>query len=86
MGELKKVFIITGESSGDKHASGVARELFSLNPDIQIEAVGGENLRKAGVKLFSDQKKMGAMGLTPKVIIDHIFLGAKIVKIGRAHV
>ncbi len=79
MGELKKVFIITGESSGDKHASGVARELFSLNPDIQIEAVGGENLRKAGVKLFSDQKKMGAMGLTPKVIIDHIFLGAKIV-------
>jgi len=79
LGELKKVFIITGESSGDKHASGVARELFSLNPDIQIEAVGGENLRKAGVKLFSDQKKMGAMGLTPKVIIDHIFLGAKIV-------
>lgn len=79
MGELKKVFIITGESSGDKHASGVARELFSLNPNIQIEAVGGENLRKSGVKLFSDQKKMGAMGLTPKVIIDHIFLGSKIV-------
>ncbi len=79
MENLKKVFIITGESSGDKHASGVARELLRLNPDIKIEAVGGENLRKMGVKLFSDQKKMGAMGLTPKVIVDHIFLGAKIV-------
>ncbi len=79
MGDLKKVFIITGETSGDKHASGVARELFALNPDIQIEAVGGENLRNTGVKLFSDQKKMGAVGLTPKVIIDHIFLGARIV-------
>jgi len=79
LGDLKKVFIITGESSGDKHASGVARELLALNPDIQIEAVGGENLKRVGVKLFSDQKKMGAMGLTPKVIIDHIFLGAKIV-------
>ncbi len=79
MSSLKKVFIITGETSGDKHASGVARELFALNPDIQIEAVGGDNLKKAGVKLFSDQKKMGAMGLTPSVIFNHILLGAKIV-------
>ena len=74
MKNLKKVFIITGESSGDKHASGVARELMALNPDVKIEAVGGENLKRVGVKLFSDQKKMGAMGLTPKVVIDHIFL------------
>ncbi len=79
MKNLKKVFIITGESSGDKHASGVARELMALNPDVKIEAVGGENLKRVGVKLFSDQKKMGAMGLTPKVVIDHIFLGARIV-------
>ena len=56
----KKVFIITGEVSGDKHASGVARELMLLNPDVEIEAVGGENLRKAGVKLFHNHDKMGA--------------------------
>ena len=46
---------------------------MALNPDVKIEAVGGENLKRVGVKLFSDQKKMGAMGLTPKVVIDHIF-------------
>ena len=56
MKNLKKVFIITGESSGDKHASGVARELMALNPDVKIEAVGGENLKRVGVKLFQTKK------------------------------
>ena len=54
---IKKVFIITGEHSGDIHASKVARQLFELNPDITIEGVGGENLKSAGVKIFSDHKK-----------------------------
>lgn len=76
---MKKVFIITGEVSGDKHASGVARELFRLNPNIEIEGIGGENLRRTGVKLLSDQKKMGAMGLTPSIVFNHIQLGLKII-------
>ncbi len=76
---MKKVFIITGEVSGDKHASGVARELMMLNPDVQIEAVGGENLAKMGVKLFHNHDKMGAVGLSPSVVFNHVILGAKIV-------
>jgi len=74
---LKKVFIITGEVSGDKHASGVARELLKLNPDIEIEAIGGKNLENTGVKLFHNHDKMGAMGLTPAVIFNHFVLGLK---------
>ena len=76
---MKKVFIITGEYSGDIHASHVARALKALNPDVEIEGVGGENLRNAGVKLFSDQKKMGAVGLSLKIITDHFLLGKRIV-------
>lgn len=76
---VKKVFFITGEPSGDKHASGVARELLALNPDIIIEAVGGQNLKKAGAKLFSDHSKMGAVGLTPKTVIEHLTLGIRLV-------
>ena len=34
---MKKVFIITGEHSGDIHASKVAKKLFELNSDIKIE-------------------------------------------------
>ncbi|CCY62071.1 lipid-A-disaccharide synthase [Clostridium sp. CAG:967] len=76
---MKKLFIITGEYSGDIHASHVVKALKAMTPDILIEGVGGENLRNAGVKLFSDQKKMGAVGLTPKIVLDHFTLGKRIV-------
>ena len=45
----KKLFIITGELSGDKHASLVVQHLRNTRPDIEIEAIGGENLKKLGV-------------------------------------
>lgn len=76
---MKKLFIITGEYSGDIHASHVVRELKKLNPDIEVEGIGSENLKSVGVRLFSDQKKMGAMGLTPKIVIDHLTLGKRVV-------
>ena len=76
---MKKIFIITGEYSGDIHASHVVRALRAINSDIEIEGVGGENLKAEGVKLFSDQKKMGKVGLSLGIISDHIVLGKKIV-------
>ncbi len=76
---MKKIFIITGEYSGDIHASHVVKALKQINPDVEIEGVGGETLRNAGVKLFSDQKKMGAVGLSLKIITDHFLLGKRIV-------
>lgn len=77
----KKIFIITGELSGDKHASLVAQNLLAQNNDVEIEAIGGENLRKLGVKLFVDhsQAHMSAMGLTPKILFDHLTLGKRVV-------
>ena len=76
---MKKVFIVTGEYSGDIHASHVVEAIRRITPDIEIEGIGGENLQKAGVKLFSDKKKMGAVGLSPKIIIDHLTLGKRVV-------
>ena len=76
---MKKIFIITGEYSGDIHASHVVRALRSISHDIEIEGVGGDNLKAEGVKLFSDQKKMGKVGLSLRIIFDHIILGKKIV-------
>lgn len=75
----KKIFIITGEHSGDIHASKVVNELRKTYPDLIIEGIGGENLKNAGVKLFSDQKKMAVMGLSLKIIIDHLTLGKRLV-------
>lgn len=78
---VKKLFIITGELSGDKHASLVVEHLREIKPDIEIEAIGGENLKNLGVKLFVDhsQAHMSAMGLTPKILLDHITLGKRVV-------
>lgn len=79
MSDNKKLFIITGDYSGDKHASNVVEILREKFPNLIIEAVGGINLEKTGVKLFSNQDKMNTMGLTPKSVLNHILIGKKIV-------
>lgn len=76
---MNKVFIITGEHSGDIHAGKVVEELKKSCPDLIIEGIGGENLKNAGVKLFSTQEKMSAMGISPKILLDHITLGTRLV-------
>ena len=76
---MKKIFIITGEYSGDIHASCVVNVLKKIYPDIEIQGIGGENMHNAGVQLFSDQKKMGAVGISPSIIFNHLLLGKKVV-------
>jgi lipid-A-disaccharide synthase len=77
----KKLFIITGELSGDKHASLVVKNILENQQDIEIQAIGGENLKKLGIKLFADhsQAHMSAVGLTPKILFDHLTLGKRVV-------
>jgi len=75
----KKIFIITGEHSGDIHASKVVDELKKIYPDVIIEGVGGENLKNAGVKLFSTHEKMSVMGISLKILINHLNLGKNII-------
>ena len=52
--KMKKIFIVTGEASGDKLASKVISNLNKLNSNIKYLSVGGENLKK---KLFKHQIK-----------------------------
>lgn len=76
----KRLFIITGEYSGDMHAANVVNKLRNIGSDIEIEGIGGENLRNAGVKLFSDHKNMSAMGISLDIILKHYKLGKAVVK------
>ena len=75
---MKKVFIITGEYSGDIHGGKVAELLKEKMPEIVIEGIGGENLQKAGVKLFCDHSNMAGFGLSLKMIADHLSLEKKV--------
>ena len=75
---VKKVFIITGEYSGDIHGGKVAELLKEKMPDVEIEGIGGENLKSAGAKLFCDHSKMSGFGLSFKMIVDHLSLEKRV--------
>jgi lipid-A-disaccharide synthase len=77
----KKLFIVTGEHSGDLHASFIVRELKKRLPDIEIEAVGGENLKAENVKLFHDHSDMSVVGLDFIFKLrEHLRLGQNIIQ------
>ena len=61
---MKKVFIITGEPSGDKLASKVISKLKQSNPDIKYSCVGGSHLHSLGVKSIFDLKEITYIGFT----------------------
>ena len=47
---MKKIFIITGEPSGDKLASKVISKLQKKNPNIEYSCVGGAHLNSLRIK------------------------------------
>ena len=61
---MKKIFILTGEPSGDKLASTVIIELKLSNPDLEYLSVGGVHLTSLGIKSIFDLKKITYMGFT----------------------
>ncbi|MCQ2744505.1 MAG: lipid-A-disaccharide synthase [bacterium] len=75
---MKKIFVITGEYSGDIHGGNVVRLIKEANSDVCIEAIGGESLEKAGAKIFCDHSKMSAFGFNFKIVIDHLTLEKRV--------
>ncbi len=61
---MKKIFILTGEPSGDKLASTVISKLMQQNKDIEYLSVGGSNLSNLGIKSIFDLKEITFMGFT----------------------
>ena len=61
---MKKIFILTGEPSGDKLASTVIVQLKQSNPDIEYLSVGGHHLTLLGIKSIFDIKEITFMGFT----------------------
>ena len=50
---MKKIFILTGEPSGDKLASTVISKLKQNRSDIEFLSVGGSYLNALGIKSVS---------------------------------
>ena len=61
---MKKIFILTGEPSGDKLASTVITKLKIQNPNIQYLSVGGTHIKKLGIQSIFDLKEITYLGFT----------------------
>ncbi len=86
---MKKIFIVTGELSGDITAAWYVKRLQAdaAHCDVQIHAVGGDNLQSLGVTIFKRFEELNVVGVfeifrhLPKILhilnelIEHIQTG-----------
>ncbi len=65
---MKKIFILTGEPSGDKLASKIISEIKKKRTDLEFLSVGGVNLQKLGIKSIYDQKDITYIAFTDIIL------------------
>ena len=65
---MKKIFILTGEPSGDKLASKVINDLKKINQNIEYLSVGGEHLQSLGIKSIYNLKEITYLGFTSVIL------------------
>ena len=61
---MKKIFVLTGEPSGDKLASTVISKLKQSNPDVEYLSIGGTHLNSLGIKSIFDLREITYIGFT----------------------
>ena len=65
---MKKIFVLTGEPSGDKLASTVIAKLKQNHSDIDYLSVGGSHLNSLGVRSIYDLKEITYIGFTSVIL------------------
>ncbi len=74
---MKKIFILTGEPSGDKLASEVISKLKKIDSNIEYLSVGGENLKALDIKSIFNLNEITYIGIT-KVLLNIFKIKKKI--------
>ncbi len=74
---MKKIFVLTGEPSGDRLASKVISKLKISKPDIEYLSVGGEHLKALGIKSLYNLREITYLGFT-KVLLNIFKIKKKI--------
>ncbi|GMR04367.1 MAG: lipid-A-disaccharide synthase [Thermodesulfobacteriota bacterium] len=69
----KKIFMVSGEESGDLHGASLIRELKKIIPGLVVKGMGGERMREAGFEGL-DSKEVSVVGIveviekSPKIL------------------
>ena len=74
---MKKIFILTGEPSGDKLAAKVISKLKIQDPSINYLCLGGEELKSLGIHSISNLSEVTYLGFT-RVLINLFKIKKKI--------
>lgn len=59
----RRVLVIAGEASGDRHAAGLVREALALDPGLRFYGIGGAHLRAAGAEIVHDAAELAVVGI-----------------------
>lgn len=73
---MTKIMMSAGEASGDMHGGAVAAEIKRLYPDAEIFGMGGQDMRKQGVRIIYDIENLGIIGVVE--VIKHLPLFFKL--------
>lgn len=58
----KKIFIVSGEASGDLHGAELVKQLLLQKPNLEIYAWGGDKMEAARAKILKHYKDLAFMG------------------------
>jgi len=61
---MARIFIVTGEASGDLHGANLAGAIRALRPDVELIGVGGSRMQAAGVTLLPGIRRVDAIGVS----------------------
>ena len=63
-----RYYVISGEQSGDMHASNLVAELKKKDCNAEIRAWGGDKLKEQGVQIVKHIKDLAFMGFLEVIV------------------
>jgi lipid-A-disaccharide synthase len=64
----KKIFILSGEASGDLHAANLVHEMKRIQPNLVFQGWGGDRLQQEGVVIKKHIRELAFMGFLEVVL------------------
>ena len=64
----KKIFVLSGEASGDLHAANLVHEMKRIQPNLVLQGWGGDRLQQEGVVIKKHIRELAFMGFLEVVL------------------
>lgn len=63
----KKILVVAGEVSGDLHGAHLVEAIQKVHPDLEFFGIGGEDLKKRGMRLLHHVRSFSVVGLSEAI-------------------